>query len=243
MVRVAGVDGAPGGWAVVIMDDHGSSIRKTTSMSELLATEPSFDIIAIDMPIGLLDHYEVGGRECDRQARRCLTRPERHKSRASSVFPAPVRGVIAATSWEEATALSKASAFEGKGISKQTFGILPKIREIDDLLQIRQDLRSVVREVHPEVSFTKLAGDPMCYSKRRSQGQAERRQALTKKFPDMPAIEAIEKSGRAQGLPTEDILDAIIACWSALRLARGEASSLPDNCKSDATGLPMAIWF
>jgi acyl dehydratase len=41
----------------------------------------------------------------------------------------------------------------------------------------------------------------------------------------------------------EDIYDAAIACWSAVRLSNGEARSLPDDVSRDATGLPMAIWI
>jgi predicted RNase H-like nuclease len=52
----------------------------------------------------------------------------------------------------------------------------------------------------------------------------------------------IEKAGRDQGLPMEDILDATVACWSAIRLAGGYGRSLPDAVPRDITGLPMAIW-
>jgi predicted RNase H-like nuclease len=41
----------------------------------------------------------------------------------------------------------------GKAVTKQTFAILQKIREVDALLQTRPELREVVREVHPEVAF------------------------------------------------------------------------------------------
>jgi predicted RNase H-like nuclease len=63
---VAGIDGAPGGWAVVIMEGGQSSIKKIANLSDLIDSIPQFDIIAIDVPIGLLDWYQVGGRECDR---------------------------------------------------------------------------------------------------------------------------------------------------------------------------------
>ena len=97
----------------------------------------SLDIVAVDIPIGLNEGYEAGGRFCDRQARKCL------RGRASSVFPAPVRPVLAASSREEACTLSRASAPHGKAISKQTFAILPKIREVDELLRRRPELRDV----------------------------------------------------------------------------------------------------
>src|ERR1700684_3229968 len=132
MTRVAGVDGIPGGWAVVIVEADRWRIQK----------------------------------------------------RASSVFPAPVRPVLAASSWEDACARSRDSAPKGKAISKQTIHILQKIKEVDDLLQAHQRLRDVVREVHPEVCFCELVGHPMSYPKKKQEGRYERRQALARYFSD-----------------------------------------------------------
>ena len=95
------------------------------------------------------------------------------------------------------------------------------------------------REVHPEVCFCELVGAPLAHRKDRLAGREERWQALARVFP---RLEAIEKAGRAQGLPMEDILDALAACWSARRLADGHGHSLPATVPHDATGLPMAIW-
>jgi predicted RNase H-like nuclease len=233
MTRVAGVDGTPCGWAVVIEDAAGPVVRKVSALSDLLHIA-DFKVVAIDVPIGLLGAYEIGGRACDRAARKLLGR-----RRGSSVFPAPVRPVLAATSWEDACDRSRTSAPHRKAISKQTFAILPKIREINELLQTRPELRHVVREVHPEVCFCELVGAPLAHRKDRLAGREERRRALARVFPQ---LEAIEKAGRAQGLPMEDVLDALAACWSARRLADGHGHSLPATVPHDATGLPMAIW-
>jgi predicted RNase H-like nuclease len=233
MTRVAGADGTPNGWAVVIMDAGQWIVRKVAALSEIFEGGADFDIVAVDVPIGLLDTYEMGGRICDRTARKLLGR------RSSSVFPAPVRPVLASKSWEDACQRSRASGSAGKAISKQTFGILAKIKEIDCLLQRRRALRDVVHEVHPEVSFAELVGQPMGHRKASLQGREERRRALRLCFPDQRMI---EKAGRDQGLPIEDILDATVACWSALRLARGTGRSLPAAIPRDSTGLPMAIW-
>ncbi|HXW29795.1 MAG TPA: DUF429 domain-containing protein, partial [Xanthobacteraceae bacterium] len=121
MTRVAGADGTPGGWAVVIMDAGQSSVRKVAVLAEVFDAAADLDIVAVDVPIGLLDTYETGGRACDRAARKLLAR-----RRGSSVFPAPVRPVLASQSWDDACVRSRASGPRGKAISKQTFGILPK---------------------------------------------------------------------------------------------------------------------
>ena len=123
--HVAGVDGTPGGWAVVMMHAGRSAIRKVAALSSILDGTTDFDIIAVDVPIGLLDAYEVGGRACDRAARKFLGEPRRN-----SVFPAPVRPVLAATSWDDGCVRSRASAPHGKALTQQTFAILPKIGEV-----------------------------------------------------------------------------------------------------------------
>ena len=68
-VPVAGVDGTPGGWAVAVMDGSRLSIQKVSAFSSIFDGSINFKIVAVDVPIGLLDAYEVGGRLCDRAAR------------------------------------------------------------------------------------------------------------------------------------------------------------------------------
>ncbi|RWF14112.1 DUF429 domain-containing protein, partial [Mesorhizobium sp.] len=45
-----------------------------------------------------------------------------------------------------------------RGVSIQAFGIFAKIREIDQLLIARPELRGRVFESHPEVAFCRLNG-------------------------------------------------------------------------------------
>jgi hypothetical protein len=57
MVHVAGVDGTPGGWAVINMGNEQTVIRKMSAASDLVEIASHVDIMAI------------GGRTCDRAAR------------------------------------------------------------------------------------------------------------------------------------------------------------------------------
>jgi predicted RNase H-like nuclease len=231
---VAGVDGTPKGWAVVIMEAGGSVVERIDALSDLFGDGRDYAIVAIDVPIGLLDSCEAGGRARDRAARKLLGSP-----RGSSVFPAPVRPVLAATSWEDACARSRASAPYGTAISKQTYSILDKIREVDKLLHARRELRDVVYEIHPEVSFCELAGKPMAYRKASLAGRSERQRELARYFQN---LDQLEEEGRRQELPIEDILDATVACWSARRIINGEGRSLLDPIPRDSAGLDMTIW-
>lgn len=71
--------------------------------------------VGIDIPIGL---PEVGPRRCDLEARRMIG------ARRSSVFPAPMRGLLGAATYDEA--VSRAVALSGKGLSRQAFGSCPR---------------------------------------------------------------------------------------------------------------------
>src|SRR5581483_1101280 len=126
------------------------------SFKDVLNLTPAPKVIAIDIPIGLLDSPQIGGRECDREARRLLKHP-----RASSVFSPPIRKILPARQFSRAL-----------GISIQAFGILPKIREVDE--QMRPELQGRVHEAHPELSFYHLAGRAMQYNKKTPEGREER---------------------------------------------------------------------
>ena len=199
MAIVPGADGAPGGWALIVKEAGGCRVKKAERLSQIFDGGYSPKIVAVDIPIGLLDAYETGGRECDREARKCLG-----PKRGSSVFPAPVRPVLRATSYEEAKELSRRSAEVRKAISKQTWAIVCKIIEVDDLLRTRPALRDVVREVHPEVSFCELAARPMHYSKRKREGRDERRRALLQsvrgELPDPPPVWSAAGDRRNRGV-------------------------------------------
>ena len=62
--------------------------------------------------------------------------------------------------------LARSKELTGKGLNKQTFNILPKIKEVDDSLASCGKARKIIREIHPEVCFWALAGNrPMQYNR------------------------------------------------------------------------------
>jgi predicted RNase H-like nuclease len=222
-MNVMGVDGAPKGWATVIYKRGQMRVRLIERLAEIFERPPYPDIVAVDVPIGLLDAYEIGGRECDRKARSDLG------ERGSSVFVPPVRAVLRARTYDEACALSRASSKHKKALSKQTWGIVPKIKEVDELLRRNPHLRRIVREVHPEVCFRELAGgEPMKYAKGKPEGRSDRRAALAGDFD----VDAIVREGKSERLHVEDILDALAACWSAKRLCKNKGRRLVDDEKT-----------
>lgn len=141
-MRALGVDGCTGGWvAVRRRNDAGQlQILRRETLNELLTLTPAPAVIAVDVPIGLLS---AGARVCDETGRSLLG------PRRSSVFPAPLRPTLGSKTHAQASAIRR--SIEGKGMSIQAFGILPKLAEVDDLLSAQTHSREIVREVHPEV--------------------------------------------------------------------------------------------
>jgi predicted RNase H-like nuclease len=202
------------------------------SARALFSQRPFPDLIAIDIPIGLTD---CGARDCDRAARQLLGRP-----RSSSVFPAPIRAVLAARSWEEACDIR--SRVEGKRMSKQAWGIVGKVGEIDEELRAHPRLRKRVREVHPEVSFQAWNGAAMRFRKKSRRGRNARRRLVDQHFGPA-AYAGVRDRFRVKNVGHDDILDAFAALWSAERILRGAGGTLPKRPPVDPCGLPMEIVY
>jgi predicted RNase H-like nuclease len=226
---LVGADGCTGGWITAERADGVFGCARVERLEVLFERFASPEVVAVDAPIGLV---ERGSRACDLAARALLG------PRRSSVFPAPLRPLLAAASYAEASGLRR--AIEGKGLSRQTWGIIPKIVELDLLLRANATARAALFEVHPELSFFRLNRDrPLRANKRAAEGRAEREALLRAWCGD--AIDRALAQRRALACAADDILDAFAALWSAERIARGAAISLPPDPPRDACGLPMAI--
>ena len=229
MTALAGVDGCRAGWYVVVERDGAFDGHVATTFADVLALD--VDLVAVDIPIGLVD---AGARACDLAARQALA-----PRRGSSVFPAPIRAALAGTTQAEASALHRAA--DGRGLSAQAFGIVPKIAEVDRTLRADPDGASRVREVHPEVSFAAMnGGAALAHSKKTAEGRTERLDLLAPHFGDAPARLVAERPRAA--VAADDVLDAFAALWTARRIAAGTAHSLPKAPPHDRHGLTMAIW-
>lgn len=207
------------------------SARVLGSFSELVDEHTGADAIGVDIPIGL----SVGEpRLCDVEARRVLGR------RRSSVFPAPDPRVIGARTYVEALELSR--SLTGKGISRQSFAIFPKVTEVNR--EVTPALQDRVFEVHPEVSFWALAGKcPMEHSKKTQEGYLERRAWLASVLAGVQIPSRDDALHLAKPATPDDVLDAIVAAWTALRYAQGHAGRLPPNPPISTVGLRMEIVY
>ena len=236
---VAGADGCRGGWFVVLcaMAQGADRPLQVTSrlcpdVEALLSLPEDPVAIAIDMPIGLLDRPLPGGRECDRRARALLGRP-----RSSSVFTPPTRPGLAAVDYAQIATIN------GAGMSKESFNIMPRIRQLDAALSPR-DQKSVF-EVHPELAFARLAGAPLRHSKKTHEGRRERVRLLRKVYAS--SFQDPMRMRLAHGLRhavLDDVVDAYVLAHAARCIVAGTAKRLPEaEAPCDARGLRMEIWY
>ena len=226
--EAAGADGCRGGWVVVAETGKGLEGWIAPDVRHVVERLPAGAVLAIDVPIGLPTR---GDRLCCKEARRLLGRP-----RSSSVFPVPVRGCIGASSYEDASSLHR--EIDGRGLSSQTWSILPKIREVDLYLRSTREPRIQIAEIHPEVSFARWSGIPMTFRKVTRRGRAEREVLIDLMWPGWreAILDAIDGD-----FARDDLNDAFAALWTACRIATHRAVEMPAMPEFDDTGLPMRI--
>jgi threonine dehydratase len=240
MAWVAGVDGCPVGWIAVLLDLDGRAAPRVVlalDFADLLARSGPFDIVAVDMPIGLPEQVGAGGRGPEGALRPHLG------ARQSSVFSMPARAAVEALDYRAACDAALATSEPPRKISKQAFFLFPKIREIDALLRADAALGARVRESHPEGVFMVMnGGRPLTHPKKVKSrvwpdGMAERRALLIQAGFTAEFLAQAPPRGAA----TDDFLDACACAVAARRIARGEHRSFPEAPKRDAHGLLMAI--
>mgnify|MGYP003779619869 CR=1 FL=1 len=217
---MAGVDGVRGGWVVALVHPAGRVQWHTAdTAADVLAATRSADAVGVDIPLGLPEGS--ARRDCD-----VLTAGRLGRARAA-VFPAPPRPVLAAESYAEACAVAR--ELTGRAISLQTFHIGGKIADWDTV-----ELPDRVVEVHPELSFRVLAPRTAFAGKRTVRGAGQRIAALAGWIDPAAALADLPT-----GVGLDDVLDALVAAWSAGRWASGSAEALGGTL--DARGRPMRV--
>jgi predicted RNase H-like nuclease len=225
-VPVLGVDGCPGGWVGALLVPGAPRPRVVVAptieaLVETVRAELDVQVVGIDIPIGLPDRSV---RQADVLARRALP------GRASSVFTTLTRPAYLAPDRAAADAVNR--GLSGQGVGAQAFALRAKILEVDAWLRNRPTVDVV--EVHPEVSFSAMAGAPPP-GKRTAQGQQARLDALAAAGIARPSVL------RGTGYAPDDVLDACAVAWSAHRRATGAARWLPDPPEVFSDGIRAAI--
>ncbi len=228
-----GVDGCRGGWVAVRLEaDGGWRVELFRDAAALWRGVRDAPRILIDIPIGLRDRGSAE-RACDPAARRLLGRP-----RSSSVFRPPCRAVLGTASYADACRVSR--RWTGLALSRQAWGIVPRIREIDLLLAETPSARRRLHEAHPELCLWALAGGaPMRAAKRTPAGYRERVRLLRRLEPRTGAIlRFAERELRRSDAARDDVVDALALAVSALQPRLDRVPARPER---DGRGLPMQI--
>jgi predicted RNase H-like nuclease len=152
---LAGVVPCPAGWLVAGAKLQGITVspedpQVLRSLAEVLDYRPSFDVIALHAPVGLLDDERPGGRTCDNQIRSLLG-----PRRGAAIMSAPSRRLVVNG--------TVTGTHELEGLSAVSKVLLPRYREV--MKEIQPFRQRSVFEVHPEATFHQLNGDqPLRYS-------------------------------------------------------------------------------
>lgn len=231
MDAVAGMDGCRGGWVCCgIGGDGGVAF---SLLERFGRAGPGCGFCCVDMPIGLSDR---GVRTPDTAAKRVLGRWN------ARVFLTPARGVFACSDYVEANQRSR--ALSGKGLSKQMWHIMPKIREVDDALREEPLLAGVVRECHPEICFWGLGGGVIGPNKKTPEGSAARLAVLDRFVPGAADLAADGLRSLPKGAAkADDLVDAMVCAVTAAGVRDRSLRTLPERPERDGCGLAMEMVY
>ncbi len=235
MVTVAGVDGCRSGWCYFQLRGKHCEFGLTADLGELVTRLPARARLFVDIPIGLRGSC-TRPRACDVEARRLLG------PRRSSVFPAPSRAALGARTYEEGS--RRNHHHTGRRLSKETWAIVPKIRQVDELLRASPRARRIVREVHPELCFWALAGGrPMAHHKATQAGFEERLAVLSRHYPDAESAVARAFLWHARNaVARDDVMDALVVAVTAA-FPESKLRTLPTTPERDDEGIAMRMVY
>lgn len=233
---VGGVWAGRGWFGAAVDDDERWTCDLYPCLWSLWNAYRDAELILIDMPIGL-PSVDGDRRECDRLAKQLLG--DRHPG----VYYAPVRDAIYEHSLPAAKRVNEQA---GYSIQNQTWSLVPRIREVDEFLDVQPGARDRVRETRAEVCYHTFADAQLETAPTDADGIAERRSVLAAVAPEAMATldVAIETFTTPRYAPTVSdagaIQDAFVAALTARR-SPDRTSTLPLAPPTDERDLVMAI--
>lgn len=228
-----GIDGCKGKWLSVAISHAGYEVNLFDNIREVCEHYERAESILIDMPIGL--------PECANHMRPDAELRKALKGKASSVFNVPCRQAVYQTEYEKASATNH--EIMGKKLSKQSFAILPKIKEVDLFLQTNPAWKNRLLESHPEYCFALLnAGVPVIENKQTDEGMIKRISLLEQYYPNSrELLNCFKVRYPALASKNDDLLDALVlAVIGTIGLKKG-FHTIPDLPSEDAKTIKMQI--
>ncbi len=224
---LAGVEPCPGGWLVVPGNIQGITMSPQpgyvlTSLADVLDARPSFSVVALHAPVGLMDKPDER-RLCDTNAKDLLG------TRAGAAVTAPSRPLLDARTFEEAKEIDPS-------LDIVRWRAMPKAAEA--IREVQSWRQRAVWEVNPELAFRQMNdAKPLRYSRRSVHGLQERRRLLETKLPGTERV----MRARPKGVREGKLLDALADLWTARRILARAITRLADPPAWDNEGVRMDI--
>ncbi|TCI22264.1 DUF429 domain-containing protein [Exiguobacterium sp. SL-10] len=200
-----GIDGARGGWVRITYDSISLCLTISEKLEDLFI-EGAVHFVDMPKDLGSIDKPD---RTCDAWMR------SRLKERKSSVFTPPIQDVLMEASYAEANAKSR--ELVGKGISKQAWNLVPRIREFQTVTE------ADVYESHPEVCFAVMTGNEARFSKKTEAGELERIELLRRYSKSSPW------KWKMSNVQVDDIIDACMLAVAAYEAGTTGMETHPDQ--------------
>ena len=203
-VSVIGIDGCKKGWCCCFDDKEKIKVIVIEKIDQFRLIFPKAQYVLIDIPIGLSSKKNI--RDLDQFARQHLK-----PGRTSSVFTAPVRDAIFASSYQQAC--ERNFHITGKKISIQCWNISKKILEVDNFLDRNKSMKSILHEAHPEICFKHLNyNELLSFSKHeKKEGGLKERLIILSKYHQgiYSSFDQAISTHKRKELKADDIVDSM----------------------------------
>lgn len=233
-----GVDGCKYGYVAVNITDNDFDINVFKNIEEICGKYSDSNTILIDMPIGLPENtYDI---RPETEGRKILS------SRSSCIFTVPCRQAVYEGDYYRANEINR--NILGKGLSKQSFSICSKIKEIDEFLNNAPEYKNRLLESHPEICFAMLNFDgtmamPIFENKKTEEGIDRRFEVLSRYYEKTDEIrEVLYSDDKLKGIK-DDIIDALCLAITGMLGYKNGFKTIPGNPMKDSRGLFMQMVY
>lgn len=233
-----GVDGCKYGYVAVNITDNDFNINVFKNIEEICAKFSDSNTILIDMPIGLPENtYDL---RPETEGRKILS------SRASCIFTVPCRQAVYEADYYKANEINRAVL--GKGLSKQSFSICSKIKEIDEFLNNAPEYKNKLLESHPEICFAILNFDgtinmAIFENKKTKEGMEKRIELLSRYYEKTGKIKELLYLDDKFKYIKDDIIDALCLAITGMLGYKNGFKTIPEDPMKDSRGMLMQMIY
>ncbi|MBK1809503.1 DUF429 domain-containing protein [Clostridium sp. YIM B02505] len=233
-----GVDGCKHGYVAVNITENDFEINVFKNIEEICSKYSDSNTILIDMPIGLPENtYYI---RPETEGRKILS------SRASCIFTVPCRQAVYEDDYCKANEINRNVL--GKGLSKQSFSICRKIKEIDEFFNNAPEFKNRLLESHPEICFAMLNFDGtramhIFENKKTQEGIERRLEVLSRYYGKIDEIREVLYSDVKFKAIKDDIIDALCLAITGMLGYKNGFKTIPKNPMKDSRGLFMQMVY